>query len=174
MHKRSRIRLANGIVSAIIVCFFLAHAILGSITGLVTLPNALAFLVWGGVAAIAIHVVLSVFTSREQLADPEHPASERKKRHLALKWATGILLITAASAHVACVQILGADTFQSTLTGSLTTVALITVLAVHIGVGMKSLVVDLGAGKQLIQPLRIGLVVLAIAIGVAALAAALL
>ena len=163
----------NGIVSAIILCFFLVHSLMGSIAAVAPFPNTLAWTVWIGVGLIALHVVLSIATSREQMTDAEFPPSPRKKRHLALKWATGILLITAVCAHVACVQTFGADAFQAELAGAFVTVAVITLFAVHVCVGMKSLIVDLDADRKLIVRLRILVTIMAIVCGVLALFGAL-
>ena len=62
-------RFANGVVSAAIVVFFLAHATLGTLLGLIGFMSPLAWLVWVGVALVGVHVMLSIFTSREQLTD---------------------------------------------------------------------------------------------------------
>lgn len=136
MRKGSNIRRFNGIVSAIIAAFFLVHAILGSLSVITGFISPFTGLVWVGVALVAVHVVASIVTSKEQLGDTDYPPSPRKKRHLALKWATGLLLAAAAVAHV----VLPKSAFVSTAV----IVAVSIVLAVHLCVGSKSLLKDLG------------------------------
>lgn len=154
MRKRSNMRLANGVVSAAIVCFFLIHGLLGSFA--FALPSAHPFLwvVWIGVGFVVLHIGLSVVTSYQQLTDPEFPPSSRKKRHLALKWATGVLMACSIVAHIACARIPSLVAAVPFLP-KLATVVLSAVLAWHICVGMKSLLKDVGLGKKLITPLRV-------------------
>lgn len=147
MRGESKARLVNGVVSAAIVLLFLAHALMGGASFIWGFSSPLSVLVWVGVALAAVHVVLSVVTSREQLNDAERPPSPRKKRHLALKWATGLLLAGAAAAHVALPK------------GPVLGVVLIAVvavaLAVHVCVGSKSLLKDIGVDRRFKTAFRI-------------------
>lgn len=169
MRKRSKARFANGVVSAAIVVFFLAHATLGSLSALVGLTSPFTFLVWVGVCAIGVHIVISVFTSREQLNDPERPPSPRKKRHLALKWATGGLLAAVAAAHIVTMRLYGAEAMQSSATGTVLIVALAIVLAVHLCVGSKSLLRDLGIESRYKTAFRVVVIVFAMFFAIAAI-----
>lgn len=148
MRKRLDMRFANGVVSAAIVAFFLVHATLGTLLGLVGFLSPFTWLVWVGVALIGVHVALSIFTSREQLTDLERPPSPRKKRHLVLKWATGGLLALVAVAHVVAIRLGGMAAVNSTVTGALLTACLAVVLAVHLCVGSKSMLKDLNISRR--------------------------
>ena len=140
MGKRSTARFANGIVSAILVVFFLAHGILGSAALVFGFFGPLAWLVWCGVVLAFVHVVVSIVTSREQLSDKERPPSARKKRHLLLKWITGGILALAAFAHVFVPKVAVAS-------GAIIAVVSIA-LAVHLCVGSKSLLKDIGVDRR--------------------------
>ena len=173
MQKRPVARFVNGIASAIAVVFFVAHALLGSLEGIAPLSGPPPWVMWAGVAVVAFHVLASVATSYQQLTDREFPPSTRKRRHLALKWATGGLLAAAIAAHVACVQSFGPDAAQVTATGAVAAIALAAVLAVHLCVGAKSLLVDLGLNKGHMNAFRIAVVVLAVLVIALILAGAL-
>ena len=174
MSKGSKIRFANGVVSAAIVVFFLVHATLGSVSALTGFRSPFAWFVWVGVALVAAHVVISVFTSREQLTDVERPPSARKKRHLALKWATGGLLLAAAAVHVVVMRTWGAAAAQSTATGAVLTIVLATVLAIHLCVGSKSVLKDLGIDRRYMTPFRVVVCAFAVLFAVSAIAAVVL
>ena len=167
MRKRSNMRLVNGVVSAAIACFFLAHGLLGSLVPFVAYTGFPRWIVWVGIGFVAVHVCLSVATSYEQLTDAQFPPSARKKRHLALKWATGGLLAAAVAIHVVCMR---ATSAFSPVTIALVAIVLAAVLAVHVWVGMKSLLKDIGLSKGLITPLRVATCALAVAFAVAAVA----
>ncbi len=139
MGKGSKTRHANGFVSAAVVVFFFAHGVLGCTALLFGFFGSLAWLVWAGVALIALHVVLSVATSYEQLTDAQRPPSPRKKRHLALKWVTGIVLAVCIAAHIA---------LKGAVPARVALVALAVALAVHICVGSKSLLTDLNLDRR--------------------------
>lgn len=156
-------RVLNGVAAGVVSCFFAVHGLLGSFAPVLAFASPLRWTVWLGVAAVAAHVVLSVATSREQLADVERPASPRKKRHLALKWITGLLLAAVAGLHIACVRAPGM--FAGYLPAPrLAITAVAAVLAWHICVGAKSLLTDLGLSKDLMTPMRITACVVAAAI----------
>lgn len=148
--QRSRARRANGIVAGLLAVFFLgAHGLLGSIVALIPLDSTLSWIAWIGTAAIAVHVGLNVRVTIEKLSDPEKPPSTRKKAKIALRWATGIVLVLAIGLHVASMCTQGADAAQSTLPGVAITIALIIAIAIHVCLCMKSLIRDLGGSKEL-------------------------
>lgn len=161
----SKARLINGIISALIVVFFIAHSLLGGLEALVPLTSPPALVMWIGVGILGMHVIASIVTSREQLTDTAFPPSKRKKRHLALKWVTGGVLLAAIAAHVICIQTFGPDAVQVSATSTLVTLVLVAALTVHIWVGAKSLITDLNLDKSLVRPFRIIICALAIAIG---------
>jgi succinate dehydrogenase hydrophobic anchor subunit len=161
----SKARLVNGIISALVVVFFVAHSLLGGLEALVPLASPPALVMWTGIGIVGIHIVASIITSREQLTDAEFPPSQRKKRHLALKWVTGGILLAIIAAHVVCIRTFGPDAVQASVTSTLIALALVAALTVHIWVGAKSLITDLSLDKGLIKPFRIIVCTLAIAIG---------
>ena len=161
----SKARLVNGIISAFIVVFFIAHSLLGGLEALVPLASPPALVMWAGVGVVGMHVVASIVTSREQLTDTAFPPSKRKKRHLALKWVTGGILLAAIAAHAVCIQTFGPDAVQVSATSTLVTLVLVAALTVHVWVGAKSLVTDLNLSKGLVRPFRVIVCALAVAIG---------
>lgn len=169
MRKESKARIVNGVISAAIVVFFLVHASLGSLSALVGFTSPFAVAVWLGVALVGAHVIMSIVTSREQLTDPERPPSARKKRHLALKWATGGLLAAVAVAHIVTTRLYGAQAMQSSLSGALLIVALAIVLAVHLCVGSKSLLKDLGIDRRFKTAFRVVVCIFAAFFAIAAI-----
>ena len=171
---RSLARRINGIVSACIVVFFLAHGILGGISALTDFSSPLTWLVWVGVAFVVVHVVLSIVTSRQQLTDTVRPPSEAKRRHLLLKWVTGILLAVLVVIHIVVMRVVGPDTVQSTVTGVALIIALVVVLAAHIGLGSKSLLKDLNVDRKWRNTFRIAVCAVAAVIGTLVLVAAII
>ena len=163
MGKRLTSRFANGVVAALITAGFLVHGTLGALMAVAGLSSSLSWLVWGAVGLAGVHVVASVVTSVQQLTDAERPPSARKKRHLALKWATGALLGVVAAVHIA----LPASAAASA--GAI--VALSVVLAVHLCVCSRSLLKDLGIDRRYKTAFRVAvcafaaLFVVAIAVG---------
>ena len=74
--QRSLARRANGVVTALLVAFFLgAHGLLGSASAIVALDSSLSWIAWIATAAIAVHVCLNVRVTIEKLSDPEKPPS---------------------------------------------------------------------------------------------------
>ena len=170
MRKNTNIRTLNGIASALIVGVFFLHAAFGSSPGLSGLWIRIAPLVWIGVAIIAVHVALSVATSVQQLTDTVRPPSSAKKRHLVLKWVTGVLLAAAAVAHAGCVHAAGAGAVHATATGTVLAVCVLVLLTWHVCVGTKSLLKDLNIDRRYRTLLRVVVCVLAICIGTVLLA----
>ena len=156
MNKRSTARTINGIVSAVIVCVFLIHATLGSLQPHLALPAPPRWIVWAGMVFVGIHVVVCIVTSYEQLTDRVRPPSPAKKRHLVLKWATGIALIAVAGIHIWRVQEIGAAAALRSPEGAVWTVALAVLLAMHIWAGSKSLLKDLGIDRRWRGAVRAG------------------
>ena len=145
--KSSKARVVNGVIAALITVIFLVHGTMGSLSALFGFSGAFAWVVWGAVILAGLHVAASLVTSAQQLTDREFPPSRRKKAHLALKWATGVLLAIVAIAHIVLPK-------SSTVAAGVI-VAVSVVLAVHVCVGSKSLLKDLGLGRRYKWPLRI-------------------
>lgn len=140
MRKRVTARFVNGVIAALITVFFLAHGTMGSLSAVTGIANHFPWLVWAAVALVGVHVIASAVTSHQQLTDAERPPSPRKKRHLALKWATGSVLAVAACAHILLPR--------NGVSAALVIVAVSVALAVHLCVGSKSLLKDLGIGTR--------------------------
>ena len=153
MGKRPTARFVNGVLAALITVLFLVHGSLGSLSVLGCFSGSLSWLVWGAVILACIHVVASIVTSYQQLTDAEFPPSPRKRRHLALKWATGGLLAAVALAHIMLPP--------STTLAALVIVAVSIVLAVHLCVGSKSLLKDLGIDRRYKMAFRVVMCVFA-------------
>jgi len=148
MRKRLTIRFVNGVISAVIVVFFLGHAALGDAWMFGLVPATMSSLIWAGIALIALHVLVSVITSIDQISDPEYPASDRKKRHLAIKWATGIAISLVAFLHIDNGRSFDLVGGFSPLANTVVLVVLAIALAVHACVGAKSLLTDLDIDRR--------------------------
>lgn len=171
MRKGPTARFANGVVSAIIVVFFIVHAFVGSF---VTIAGVVvsAWAVWVGVVLIGVHVALSIVTSKQQLTDVERPPSPRKKRHLALKWVTGGALAAIACAHIVMMRVWGPWFLPSRIVGALVIVALAVALAVHMCVGSRSLLKDLEIDRRFKTAFRVVVCACAAIVSVMALVSA--
>ena len=145
--KSSKARVVNGVIAALITIIFLVHGTMGSLSALFGFSSALSWVVWGAVILAGLHVVMSMVTSTQQLTDREFPPSRRKKAHLALKWVTGGLLAVVAIAHIILPK--------SSVTAAGVIVAVSVLLAVHVCVGSKSLLTDLGFSKRYKWPLHV-------------------
>jgi succinate dehydrogenase hydrophobic anchor subunit len=143
----------NGAVSALIVCFLIAHALLGCLSLLFGLPKTFAASIWLGVALASLHVLLCVATSKLMLGDQERPPSKKKRRHLLLKWLSGAALAAFAALHVLVrpdgLLALSRPAYTAAL------LALVAALAAHVFIGSKSLLKDLGLARRLRTPLRL-------------------
>ena len=148
MKQRSTARTVNGIVSAIILCLFLTHAILGTLAHPLTFGNVAHYVLWLGMALVGVHVLASGVTSYEQLTDTVRPPSQKKKQHLVLKWMTGIALLVAAGFHIIRARELDIASAIHSPIGTTVTVALIIALAVHAWTGSKSLLKDLNIDRK--------------------------
>lgn len=129
-------RKVNGAIAAILCLFFLVHGILGILGTDGAVTAELAFAIWVFFIAALVHGLLSIVTSWQMLHDAERPPSRRKKRHLVLKWVTGLALLLIACIHALLPEHAAAWSSVSIL------VAL--AFAVHMYVGSKSLTSDLG------------------------------
>ena len=154
MRKRSNTRFVNGLASALAAGFFAVHSLLGGLEGVASLASPAQWVIWIGVWVVIVHVLVSIATSYLQLADTEFPPSPRKKRHLALKWATGVAVAVAATAHIVCVRTFGPDAMQVNAISTVVALALLAAFAVHVWVGAKSLASDVGLGKGFTRALR--------------------
>ena len=140
-----KLRLLNALVASAIAVFFLAHSALGTASLFVEgLVNSVPWLVWAMFGVVGVHVLASVGATALMLTDTDRPPSSRKKRHFALKWATGTVLAATVAAHL----------FSILCPGSLPSLPkvlfmlLLAALAWHVGIATKSLARDLGIGKR--------------------------
>ena len=142
----------NAIAAALLAVFFVVHAALGVVSFATGWQGCFAWVIFLGVAVVAVHVGLSVATTVHMFCDKERPASSKKKRHQCLKWATGLVLVCAVVVHMAGDPAHAAQ-------GGAAAVAL-AAMVWHAFVGVKSLTRDLRLPKELRTPLRVALVVL--------------
>ena len=173
MRKRPTARYVNGILAIVIVAFFAVHGALGAASGFFPLTRTFAWLVWVGIAIVCVHIVASIVTSRQQLTDREHPPSTRKKRHLALKWVTGVVLAAAVIAHIVVMRTTGETLTGAGIGGLVGLIALIALLAAHTCIGVRSLLKDIGADRERKTAARIAVCTVAAAIAIACIAAVL-
>lgn len=134
-------RKVNGAIAGILCLFFLVHGILGILWTSGAVTAELTFVIWAFFIAALVHGLLSIVTSWQMLHDAERPPSRRKKRHLALKWVTGLALLLIACVHAMLPEHAAAWPSLSIL------VAL--AFAVHMYVGGKSLASDLGVPREM-------------------------
>ena len=167
--QRPTARFVNGVISAIIVVFFIVHGMLGSFGVLAGFTSPFSWLVWLGMALVVAHILVSIITSYQQMTDAEFPPSARKKRHLVLKWVTGGLLAIVACAHIAAINIYGATALQASLSAAAFGVVLCAVLAIHLCVGSKSLLKDLEIDRRHKMAFRVVVCVVCAAIAIALL-----
>lgn len=162
----SLVRRVNAIAALALACFFLTHAALGVLSARMLVSDELAFIAWGGAAVGACHMALCVFTSRSMLTDADRPPSSKKKRHLALKWVTGIALALMAACHMAAGggKAADGDAFRTMLL-----IVLLAALVWHSVVGVKSLTRDLGITSRARAPMRAAAIAVGAAIAMAAL-----
>ncbi len=164
-------RRANAILSAGIFLFFVAHIAFGCAFLLGLITDSLAFLVWVAVGLAGVHVVMCIVTSYKMLSDTVRPPSDKKKRHLVLKWVTGGLVLLVAGVHVA---VGGGLQESGRLVVLLVEMALAFCLASHTYIGVKSLLKDLGIARRYRTALRMvicvlaGLCIISLACGIAA------
>ena len=154
--RRSPVRVANGIAAAAITLLFTGHAFLGELSLVFPVPETLKPLVFAGLAAMGLHVILSLATTYVMYTDKERPASKRKKRHQWQKWLTGTAVLLAAGAHMVVMGTPAASLRANGQVGiALALMATTAVLlCVHICTGVKSLTHDLGLSPEWRLPLR--------------------
>ena len=144
--KPTPLRTANGIVAAVLVAIFLAHALLGSVKFAdLSFNGKLVWVVWVGVALIAVHILMSIGTTVSMLRDTKRPPSQKKKRHQLMKWLSGGALLAAAAVHFARTSGFFTGGAVAALNGA--TFALMAVVAItlgwHVYTASKSLLKDL-------------------------------
>ncbi|MGN0077784.1 MAG: hypothetical protein ACI36V_03260 [Coriobacteriales bacterium] len=178
-YPRSRVRAANAWLAAGLGLLFCVHLLLGALLVLWPgMPSSLAWVVWIGAAAAAVHVALSAATTYTMFTDKERPASARKRAHQKLKWLTGVLLLAAVGLHQLTLSgVIGAGEAAApyglpssdfaVLLGAAAMIAAGALLAVHLCTGVKSLTRDLDLPGAARTPIK------AASIACAALAAAL-
>ena len=163
----TRARVANAVAACFIMLLFLVHACLGTLKLYwPEMPSSLEFIVWFGVAVIAIHIIISIATTYEMWTDTVRPPSDRKKRHQILKWVTGVLLVCAIVVHQLCVaQLLPPATVDMLTLPALIVTAIL--LCWHLFVGAKSLTRDLNLRYTLRTPMRVVSIVITVVVCVA-------
>lgn len=143
-----KLRLLNALVASVIAVFFLVHSMLGAASLFVEgLTNSVPWLVWIMFDVVGVHVLASVGATALMLVDTDRPPNSRKKRHFALKWATGAVLAATIAAHlfsILCPSSLPSLPGQAKVPLPL----LLAALAWHVGIATKSLARDLGIGKR--------------------------
>lgn len=154
----SAIRRANALVAAALTAFFLAHALLGTLSRLFLDADAPAIVVWAFVLAAAVHMILCLITSKLMLTDTARPPSRKKKNHLWLKWASGVALAACAIFHALKLD----APFEWFI------VVVLALLAWHAYIGCKSLARDLDMPRRSKTALRVAIVVVSFCIGLAA------
>lgn len=135
-----------GIVTAALCVLVAAHMVMGGLSLVVEVSRVLEPAVWAGVALLAAHVAVCIVTSYQMMTDEKHPASRRKKRHLALKWASGAFVLAAAAAHIA--ERVGEGFFAKDPVALALCAALAVLAAWHACVGAKSLLKDLDVDRR--------------------------
>lgn len=150
------LRRANGLAALLIAVFFACHEVIGAlfVSGLVA--GEVPWIVWLAVGIIVVHIVLSIGTMKQMIDDANRPPSEKKKRHQAKKWLTGLAVGVLAVAH--------AFAYFTTPAWAIIAILLDIALASHICVSAKSLAKDL----RMPSNWRFAIRALAIAIGVLA------
>lgn len=103
-------------------------------------------------------MITCVITSYQMLNDKVRPPSVRKKRHLILKWVTGVLILPVAIMHMGIGMGLWKMAWPISL---LMDIALVICLAWHTFVGVKSLLKDLNINRRYRTVLRIVICTLA-------------
>ncbi len=161
MKRRSTARTVNGIVSAVILCLFLVHAVLGTFSSPLSFSAVASYVLWLGMALVGVHVVASIATSYEQLTDTVRPPSRKKRQHLLLKWVTGIVLLAVVLLHILRVRELDLASAVYSPLGTAVAIALVAALAVHAWTGSKSLLKDLNIDRKYRSVLRAGVAILA-------------
>lgn len=153
-----KLRKANAALTLVLLVFFYAHALLG-VFAEEPVGSVAVVLIWLFVMVALVHIMLCVMTSKAMLKDEVRPPSRKKKEHLALKWASGIVLLAAAAIH--CQALNGADALFASL--------LVAILAWHGWIGARSVVRDLGIPKRFVLCFRVVLCVVAALITVSLL-----
>ena len=168
-------RKTNGFISLALAALLVVHvahnlARLGAGTTNEVLQSLFPALSWMCVVLSILHIGLSGGTSATMLNDTERPPSPRKKRHLVLKWATGIALALSAGLHVGHVMGFVASGSANFFWGSL--LATLVFLGMHMYTGARSLLKDIGLPTSWKPAVRVVVVVCTFAACAALLAVA--
>ena len=155
----TRVRRINAVLAAALVVFFLVHACMGSLSQILPLQNSMPWITWIFAGLVLVHVGACALTSYYMMTDTIRPPSKAKVRHLILKWVSGGILLLLALMHV----------FATADMRIPLTVMLLGVIAWHSYVGVKSLIRDLQLPRSLKLPIRVAIIVIAIAIAAIAL-----
>jgi hypothetical protein len=161
----TKVRRINAVLAAALACFFLVHALLGVLSQRQLVSNTLAVFAWAGVVILAVHIACSVGTTWYMYTDTLRPPSNRKKQHQVLKWVTGVAVLALALYHMLAHggSTSGNDYVQLTIL-----LVLLVFIAIHSYTGVKSLTRDLAIDKRARMPIRVGLIGVAVAIGLLA------
>ena len=151
------LRRANGIAAVLLLAVFFAHAIMGAFFCWDMFSDELSWIVWVGVGIIAVHVALSVGTTRQMLCDRSRPPSAKKKAHQLKKWVSGIGIGVIAVAHV----FLDFGSVAWAIVALLVDVA----LATHVCISAKSLAKDLELGSKSRYAVRVFAILVALLAG---------
>ena len=151
------VRRANAIVIAVLLVFFLAHAILGAFALATGWRGSLEGIVWVGVAIIGVHIVLSAATTFHMFTDTKRPASANKRRHQVLKWITGVVFAAFVCEHMGGQSI---DLANPSVASIAITVLLLAGLCWHVYTGTKSFTRDLRLPRSVRTPFRIVVIAL--------------
>lgn len=150
-------RWANGIAALLLLAVFSAHVIMGTLFCWGMFSDELNWAVWIGVGIIAVHVALSVGTTRQMLCDRSRPPSAKKKAHQLKKWVSGIAIGVIAAAHV----LLDFGSVAWAIVALLIDVA----LATHVCISAKSLAKDLGLDAKSKYAVRVFAILVAFLAG---------
>ncbi|MCQ2751656.1 MAG: hypothetical protein MJ189_00905 [Coriobacteriales bacterium] len=146
--RGTKTRKFNAFLAAIVLCFFIIHIFAGTafIYGYLQVDSWVPYVIWTFFGLIIIHVITCIFTSYFMLIDKVNAPSKKKKNHLLLKWITGVFLLLCALSH-GLGQIFLPQFFSDLSTvfliDTIQCAILITFLAWHACVGVKSLLKDL-------------------------------
>ena len=168
-------RKTNGFISLALAALLVVHvahnlARLGAGTTNEVLQSLFPALSWMCVVLSILHIGLSGGTSATMLNDTERPPSPRKKRHLVLKWATGIALALSAGLHIGHAMGFVAHGSATFFWGSL--LATLVFLGMHTYTGARSLLKDIGLPTSWKTAVRVVVVVCTFAACAALLAVA--
>ncbi|MDO4501764.1 MAG: hypothetical protein Q4D06_01140 [Coriobacteriia bacterium] len=155
-HKRNPFRIANAVVASFITVLFLGHAFMGELSLVFPVSKNLEPLVFVGLGALALHIILSAITTLDMWLSKTRPASDRKKKHQIKKWVFGVILLIIAGLHIVVMMTPAASLRASgqVIPALLLMGVAAIVLCVHICTGAKSVARDLNLPAEVRFPIR--------------------